>query len=64
MNPDGSQVKKLTSNHDFADYGPNWSPDGKKIAFTTDRLAGDDAFNVEVFVMRADGSRRRLVGRA
>jgi TolB protein len=58
MNPSGTQVKQLTSNQGVADYGPNWSPDGKQIAFTTDRLVTDEVFNLEVFAMRADGSRQ------
>ncbi|MGH2805784.1 MAG: TolB family protein, partial [Actinomycetota bacterium] len=35
-------------------YFPAWSPDGKLIAFTTGDVEDD-----EVFVMRANGTRRR-----
>jgi len=50
MNADGSHVTRLTDNTAF-DTDPSWSPDGTKIAFTSDR---DD--NVEIYVMNADGS--------
>jgi Tol biopolymer transport system component len=43
--------KRLTDN-DAEDYGPAWSPDGKKIAFTTYRDG-----NYEVYVMKANGKK-------
>ena len=60
MNADGSAQTRLTENkaHDFS---PAWSPDGKKIAFTSDR---DDPnpvrcfpnCNENLYVMNADGT--------
>jgi hypothetical protein len=51
MNPDGSGQTRLTDNP--ADDGaPAWSPDGTKIAFTSNRDAG----NFEIYMMNADGS--------
>ena len=51
MNPDGTNVVKITKNagayYDF----PDWSPDGKKIAFVSDREG-----NTEIYVMNADGT--------
>lgn len=56
MRPDGSQERNLTS-HPADDHSPDWSPDGSKIAFTSDR-DGKRA----IFVMNADGTDpRRLI---
>jgi TolB protein len=50
MNADGSGLTRLTDNSD-SDLFPAWSPDGRHIAFTTDRDGND-----EVYIMNADGS--------
>jgi Tol biopolymer transport system component len=50
MDPDGSNVEKLTS-HVADDRSPAWSPNGHRIAFETYR-DGD----WEIYVMNADGS--------
>jgi len=66
MGADGSDPTNLT-NHADTDWFPTWSPDGRKIAFTTDRENEGGAimdadpkimveFNLEIFVMNADGS--------
>ena len=48
---DGSNQTRLTMNPAF-DFDPSWSPDGTKLAFTSDRDG-----NTEVYVMNAqDGS--------
>ena len=52
MNADGSRVTQLTHNT-TGDVDPIWSPDGKRIAFSSDRVAGTCC---EVFVMNADGT--------
>ena len=54
MNADGSGKRLLTRNG----YGPVWSPDGRKIAFT-----GGDRNGSDVYVMNADGSGRRNLTR-
>src|SRR4051812_38175259 len=36
MYPNGSSQTRLTNNA-FADYAPDWSPDGQRIVFASDR---------------------------
>src|ERR1700730_13064626 len=63
MNPDGSNVQRLTNNPAHYYFDPAWSPDGSKIAFV--RFSG--TYNgsyytdivYEIFVMNADGSDQR-----
>jgi TolB protein len=58
MNPDGTGVVKLTDSKSFnGDAG--WSPDGKKIAFDSDRA--DRPGRGEIHVMDSDGSNVRRV---
>jgi Tol biopolymer transport system component len=52
INPDGSGRTALTSNS-AADVEPDWSPDGKKITFASDR---DGVGNYDIYTMDADGS--------
>jgi Tol biopolymer transport system component len=49
MNVDGSGVKRLTDNP-ANDTSPVWSPDGKRIAFVSDRDDKED----EIYVMNAE----------
>ena len=53
MNPDGSGQRRLT-NDAFPASRPAFSPDGRRIAFESDR-----AGNTDVYVMNADGSAHR-----
>ena len=50
MDSDGKNVKQLTQD-EFYDAEPVWSPDGKQIAFVSDR----DGFFFQIYVMSADG---------
>lgn len=50
MNPDGSEQVNLTQ-HPAEDYDPAWSPNGKRIVFSSDRT--DDVF--DLYLMNPDG---------
>ena len=50
MNADGSEIIRLTY-QDARDDSPDWSPDGQRIAFDSDRSG-----NWEIYVMDVDGS--------
>ena len=58
MDADGSDQMRLTKTVGF-DAFPEWSPDGERIAFTSDRSALDD-----IWTMRANGTdlRRLTIG--
>ena len=43
----GGEARKLTS-HQAYDYAPVWSPDGKTIAFASDRFGNFDIYKVSV----------------
>jgi len=58
MNPDGTGVVKLTDSKYF-DANAGWSPDGKRIAFDSDRR--NHQGRSEIYVMDADGSNVRRV---
>ncbi len=56
MNTDGANLINLT-NHPAGDGQPDWSPDGRQIAFSSNRDRKDaDDENVEIYVMNADGT--------
>ena len=50
MNPDGTDLRQLTDNN-VIDWDPAWSPDGKHIAFVSDRDGDED-----IYVMNSDGT--------
>lgn len=53
MNADGTGQTQLTFN-ETQEFDPTWSPDGKRIAFTS--FPNDFSSDGEIFVMSADGS--------
>jgi Tol biopolymer transport system component len=53
----GDNLRRLTN--DWAnDDSPTWSPDGKKITFSSDIEDGDDLQEPDIYVMNADGSKQ------
>ena len=56
MDADGGNEQRLTENRK-SDSSPSWSPDGKQIAFSSDRKG--DGVNYEIYVMDADGGNQR-----
>jgi Tol biopolymer transport system component len=57
MNSAGTELVQLTQNAAF-DFDPEWSPDGRKIAFVSDR-----DFAPGVYTMNADGTKQRKSSR-
>ena len=56
MDADGGNQQRLTENRQN-DRSPVWSPDGKRIAFSSDRKG--DFENYEIYVMDADGGNQQ-----
>jgi TolB protein len=56
VNADGSNVRQLTTGAGLFDCCAVWSPDGKQIAFASDRNGTHD-----IFVMNSDGSNQRVL---
>jgi dipeptidyl aminopeptidase/acylaminoacyl peptidase len=56
VDADGSGLVRLTDDP-VADFDPSWSPDGRRIAYRH-----EDERSGQIYVMNADGSRRRVPG--
>ena len=59
MRPDGTQVVDLAAPNGAADA--SWSPDGQLVAFEADPDGGGDFGDLEIFVMKPDGTGLRQV---
>ena len=62
MDADGGNQRRLTNNrHD--DWSPSWSPDGKRIVFSSERdghpRKNKFAITHEIYVMEADGGNQQ-----
>jgi TolB protein len=56
MKPDGSAITRLTNAGRLHDVQPVYSPDGKRIAFVSDRSSPGSEHDQDLYVMKADGS--------
>jgi Tol biopolymer transport system component len=56
MRRSGSDQRRLTHTSDRAGFGPSWSPEGDRIAFTGCFNAGTPRQRCDVYVMNADGT--------
>ena len=54
MGTEGHNQQNLT-NHPDGDWNPSWSPDGKRIAYVSNRTRD---LNPDIYVMNADGQRQ------
>jgi dipeptidyl aminopeptidase/acylaminoacyl peptidase len=59
MNPDGGDLRRLTSTPGYDEVDPSYSPDGRMIAYYRRPHSNDE--RGEVWVMNADGSGQRRV---
>ena len=60
LSTDGKQQRQLTQGHKDSD--PQWSPDGKSLAFLSKRGTGKDAdASAQLYVMPADGGEAHRV---
>jgi Tol biopolymer transport system component len=62
MDPDGRHLVNLTAKSRANDFQPNWRADGRRIAFTSDRVtAKNPEGDEEIFIMKVDGSHQRQI---
>jgi len=65
VDADGSGLRQLTHNRGVHDVGPSWSPEGRKIAFSSNRASPSKPYragNWKLYVMNADGGSQVRLG--
>jgi TolB protein len=62
VRPDGTKLRRITKGRAFERY-PAWSPDGKWIAYVSDRSKPGNDGAYEIYVMRPNGTGLRRVTR-
>lgn len=60
MRPDGTRMRRITRGPAFERY-PTWSPDGKWIAYVSDRSKPGNDGAYDIYVMRPNGTGLRRV---
>ena len=58
MDADGKNLRRL-SNEFFAEWDPSWSPDGKRIVFTSSGAMDAAGGHWRIYVMDADGGNKQ-----
>ncbi len=61
ISADGSARRILHTGTEGRDWSPSWSPDGNWIAYQTGRWVGWSSVRGSVYVIRPDGSDKRLL---
>jgi hypothetical protein len=61
MNADGSGLRPITSDVEQPLGDPVWSPDGGRLAFSSQDLIDAGRFNLQIFITAPDGSARTRV---
>jgi Tol biopolymer transport system component len=55
MNADGSEQRQIT-HLNAASFGPSWTPDGKRIIFSSNHHTDPKLGNFDLFLVKPDGS--------
>ncbi len=61
INADGGGLRRFTEAPGYTCGSPDWSPDGKLVAYDT-WPAGEPLQNSQIAVVHADGKHRRVIG--